>query len=116
MKTPNRLFLIKPNFLDGDKGPYFCPGCAEVTGLLEFYPALKDLLEIHYVDFARPRPELVDLLGAENQSCPVLVLGDASTNSQPGLNVQSARGHSFVEGAREIAGYLAHTYGIGIPH
>ena len=76
MKT-DRLYLLKPQFMDQGKGPYFCPGCAQMLGLLEFYPELKQELEVRYLDFPRPRPELIDLLGEENQSCPVLVLKDA---------------------------------------
>ncbi|MFO1515080.1 MAG: DUF3088 family protein [Verrucomicrobiota bacterium] len=37
----DRLYLLKPQFMDAGKGPYFCPGCAQMVGLLEFYPALK---------------------------------------------------------------------------
>jgi len=47
-----------------------------MVGLLEFYPALKRLLAVRWLDFLRPRPELIDLLGEEHQSCPVLVLKD----------------------------------------
>lgn len=117
--TPNsrdRLYLLKPDFLDGDKGPYFCPGCAQMLGLLEIYPTLKDVLEIRLVDFARPRPELVELLGEENQSCPVLVLHKVAAGLPSHLSVQNAEGHSFLEGANEIAEYLAHIHGVGIPH
>jgi len=110
----DRLYLLKPDFMDGDRGPYFCPGCAEMAGLLEFYPELKKHLDVRYVDYPRPRPELVSLLGEENQSCPVLV---TNTGSLPAtLKVQYVNGRAFVEGAREIAEYLAHVYRIGIPH
>ncbi len=109
------LYLLKPNFQDKGK-LYFCPGCAEVIGFLEFYPAIKQHLSVKYVDFPRPRPELVSLLGEKNQSCPVLVLGAAPTNLRPGLNVQIANGRAFVEGGREITQYLARVHETGIPH
>jgi hypothetical protein len=38
----DRLFLFKPNFMDRGKGPYFCPGCVVVEGMLSFYPTLRD--------------------------------------------------------------------------
>lgn len=113
---PDRLYLLKPQFMDQGKGPYFCPGCAQMAGLLEFYPALKKHLEVRYLDFPRPRPELIELLGEENQSCPVLVLNSAPQNVPPGIPVGQAKGHWFVDGADEIARYLAHAYGTGIPH
>jgi hypothetical protein len=112
----DQLYLLKPDFLDNGKGPYFCPGCAEMAGLLEFYPMLKQHLNVHYVDFPRPRPELTSLLGEENQSCPVLVLTTVPPDLSSHLKVQQANGHAFVEGAGEIAEYLAHIHKSGISH
>lgn len=109
------LYLLKPNFQDKGK-LYFCPGCAEVVGYLEFYPAIKQCLKVRYLDFPRPRAELVSLLGEENQSCPVLVLGAAVPDRASSQRVQHANGRSFVEGGREITEYLAHMHGTGIPH
>lgn len=112
----DQLYLLKPHFMDAGKGPYFCPYCAQMVGLLEFYPTLKSKLEVRWLEFPRPRTELVELLGADHQSCPALVLRDppAAVLAQPPL--QMAKGRWFVEGANEIAGYLARVHGIGIPH
>lgn len=115
LEHPDRLYLLKPNFMDARKGPYFCPGCAQMVGLLEFYPALKEKLEVRWLDFPRPRAELIDLLGEENQSCPVLVLR-AVPEASFATPLQQAKGLWFVEGANEIARYLAQAHGIGIPH
>lgn len=112
----DRLYLLKPHFMDQGRGPYFCPGCAQMVGLVGFYPALKEQLEVRYLDFPRPRAELVELLGEENQSCPLLVLKEAPADPPPSLPLQQARGHWFVEGADEISRYLAYARGIGIPH
>lgn len=111
----DQLYLLKPEFQDQGK-TYYCPGCAELVGLLEYYPALKQSIEIHQVDFARPRPALVSLLGESNQGCPVLVLGEAPQNPPAHLKVQHANGHDFIADAREIGEYLAHVHGIGTPH
>jgi hypothetical protein len=111
----DQLYLLKPDFHDQDK-TYYCPSCAEVIGLLEFYPALKQHIEIHYLDFARPRPELVSLLGEANQGCPVLVLATAPQNLPAHLKGQQANGRAFVADPREIGAYLAHVHGIGLPH
>jgi Protein of unknown function (DUF3088). len=76
-----KLFLLKADFKDinrGDDKRYFCPDCVMIEGLLSYYPRLNDELEVKYVNFARPRQVLVDLLGEENQSCPVLVLEDGT--------------------------------------
>jgi len=102
--------------MDQGQGPYFCPGCAQMAGVLEFYPALKERLEVRYLDFPRPRPEVVELLGEENQRCPVLVLKNAPNGVPSTVPLQQATGHWFVEGPGEISRYLAHAHGIGIPH
>lgn len=112
----DQLFLISPNFLDRGGKAFFCPGCAQMLGMLDYYPVLKQVLEIRLVDFQRPRPALVELLGAENQSCPVLVLKEKPQNPPAGVPIGEANGRFFVEGPNEIATYLAHVHGIGLPH
>ena len=86
-----KLFLIKAVFLylnraDGKK--YFCPDCVMIEGLLSFYPKLRSELEITYVDFARPRKALVDLVGEAKQSCPVLILEDGTFINEPNEIIQ----------------------------
>ncbi|HVZ66248.1 MAG TPA: DUF3088 family protein [Lacunisphaera sp.] len=110
----DQLYLLKPGFRD-QGATYYCPSCAELAGLLAFYPALQAKLEVHYVDFPRPRPELASRLGEANQSCPVLVLAENSTIPDAPA-VRQANGHGFVAGAREIGKYLARRHGIDLPH
>lgn len=98
-----KLFLLKPDFQDISRGPenkYFCPNCAVLEGLLSFYPRLREELEIHYVDFARPRPAIVNLIGEANQSCPVLILEDGG----------------FINETSDIISYLTKNHQIGQPH
>lgn len=81
-----KLFLLKPDFQDINRGAenkYFCPPCTLIEGLLSFYPRLRNELEVHYVDFQRPRPAIVDLIGEANQSCPVLILNDGTFINEP---------------------------------
>lgn len=111
----DQLYLIKHDFIENDTA-YYCPGCVELLGLLEIYPQLKPTIAIHYVDFARPRPPLVALLGEQHQSCPVLVLAKRPPNLPVDLELHEANGHDFVEGSRQIGEYLAHVHGIGFPH
>ena len=111
----DRLYLIRPAFYHEERGPFYCPGCAEVIGLLEHYPLLKERVSLHYVDFARPRSQLVKLLGAENQSCPVVILSQDSENLPLLSGLRRANGFAFVEGAREIGEYFALAYGSGSP-
>jgi len=112
----DQLYLIRPNFFDQEITPYFCPGCAQMVGLLDYYPMLKQNLDVYLVDFQRPRPALVELLGEENQSCPVLILRNEPQSLPSNIKVRQINGHHFVEGANEIATFLAHAYSSGLPH
>lgn len=111
----NRLYLIRPGFQHESRGPFYCPGCVELIGLLESYPALKARVDVRFVDFPRPRAELVALLGEANQSCPVMILADDSTPPSSCDFVRQANGFSFIEGPREIGTYLARLHGTGLP-
>ena len=98
-----KLFLLKPGFQDVQRGTgklYFCPPCTLIEGVLSFYPVLREKLEVHYVDFARPRQSIIELIGEENQSCPVLIHADGN----------------FIKDTDLILDYLAKKYGIGYAH
>ena len=111
----DRLFLLKPGFMDQGKGPYFCPGCVVVEGMLSFYPGLRDKIAVDYIDFPRPRPGLVALIGAENQSCPKLILGGEHPVPE-GITVNEVNQNKFIAYPLEICRHLGRTYGVGIPH
>ena len=98
-----KLFLLKADFQDAaraDGKRYFCPDCVMIEGLLSYYPRLQDELEVKYVNFARPRQALVELVGEENQSCPVLVFEDGT----------------FINEPNEIIRYLTENHQIGHSH
>ena len=110
----DRLYMLKPDFLDQGK-IYFCPGCAQVEGMLSFYPALREKIEVQYIDFPRPRSRLVAEIGEENQGCPKLVLGGERSVPER-VKVSEAKGHRFISEPIEICRYLAGAYGVGEPH
>jgi hypothetical protein len=110
----DRLYLLKPNFLDQGKA-YFCPGCAQVEGMLSFYPTLREKIEVFYIEFPRPRPSLVVEIGEDNQGCPKLVLGGEYHVPQK-VTVEEAKGRCFIAAPLEICRYLASAYGVGEPH
>ncbi len=110
----DRLYLLKPNFFEQGKA-YFCPGCAQVEGMLSFYPGLRDRIEVLYVDFPRPRPRLVAEIGEENQGCPKLILGGEHSVPRR-VVVGEAKGNRFISEPMEICRYLACAYGVGEPH
>jgi len=72
------LYLLAPGFRDPaypDK-IFYCWHCALMEGVLASFPELARKLDVRRIPWPRPRQALVELLGAENQSLPVLVLAE----------------------------------------
>jgi Protein of unknown function (DUF3088) len=115
----DRLFLLNPGFKDlnlNQSHRYYCPHCAMIEGILQYYPHLKEELDIDYVDFARPRMAVVELLGEENQGCPVLII---HPEENPEMDLSYFKRHEqllFIDSAELIARYLAVKFGIALPH
>ncbi len=109
------LFLLKPNLNENGR-VYHCPECAMVEGVLAYHPNVRYEFDVQYVDFARPRPAVIERLGEEHQSCPVLILQREHGPFPERVKVQEARGHRFIAGSIEIAVALASAYGTSHPH
>jgi hypothetical protein len=115
--TKDRLYLLKPDFLDGG-ARQFCSECAMVEGMLSFYPQLRQAVDVQYVGFAKPRPEIAAELGPEHQSAPCLVVADPAKAARlaPHVRLQSSNGKAFVDDPFLVCDYLALTLGTGRPH
>lgn len=115
-----KLFLLKPGFTDGNSDKegkkYYCPDCALIEGILKYYPQLEQIIEIHRVDFKRPRQSLVEIIGEENQSCPVLVIDNKQESSIDTSYFTSEGDLLFVSSTELIARYFAERFGIGNLH
>lgn len=111
MSVKDILFLLPPGFDDNDRRE-FCPECAEMWGVLSYYPAIKEALDIRYVGISHPRTPICDLLGDGNWNAPTLVL--ASANSEL-VEAKSANGACYLGSAREIAKYFAARFGTAVP-
>ncbi|MDP3079273.1 MAG: DUF3088 family protein [Brevundimonas sp.] len=109
----DRLFLLNPGWTDDEGGPWYCPAGAVVEGVLAFHPNLCDVLEIVYLDHPRPRPPVIELVGEDHQSCPILVLDGAF--DWPDAATSAATGRRFLQD-EAIIPYLAARYGIARPH
>ena len=108
------LFLLAAGFPDGEGAPYYCPACTIFEGLLQLFPQLHEQIEVTRVDFPRPRPAIIELIGEQNQSCPVLILG---ASSQPGeVQTKTFGERRFIDDPQEIGNYLSRAYGIPRPH
>tara|TARA_R110000851_G_scaffold14645_3_gene49388 strand:+ start:122 stop:469 length:348 start_codon:yes stop_codon:yes gene_type:complete len=107
------LFLLPPGFEDKGRRE-FCPECAEIWGVLSYFPAIRDALDIVHVGLDHPRSEIVTLLGEGNHNAPTLVL-HPDTQVHPDLDVQEANGLRYLPSARSIARHFAHRYGTPVP-
>jgi hypothetical protein len=108
------LYLMKPGFFNQGRGPFYCGDSVGVEGLLSFFPALRDLIDVHYIGFERPRAPLASLLGESHQSLPALVLADGRRLEDLSLEPQSAGGQRFFSDEKAIRRYLSSQY--ALPH
>ena len=109
----DRLFLLNPGWTDDLGGPWFCPAGAVIEGVLAFHPDLMAQLDITRLDHPRPRQPVIDLVGEDHQSCPILVLDDAF--DWPEAETSAATGRRFLQD-EAIIPYLAARYGVSRPH
>ena len=113
MTHRDTLFLLPPGFTDNSRREY-CPECAEVWGLLSYFPAIKESVEISYQPIAKPREDMAAQLGEKNQNCPTLVLHTDSPSYED-CGIMQMNGHRFINNARDIGRYYAHRYGTPFP-
>ena len=109
----DQLFLLKPGFEDPARpGRFFvCPYCNTIEGILGSFPGLATQLEVHRLPFERPRAAIVDILGEQHQSLPVLIFDD----TQPAPDdPKIANGRRFIDNTARILQYLAERY--AFPH
>ncbi len=118
MPERDRLFLLHPGFADPalGAGTYYCVACAAIEGVLTYHPELRARLSVEHLTFPRPRAPLVELLGAEHQSCPVMVIGTRPVPPVSGIQTSAATGRRFAQGVPAITTYLAAVYGIPAVH
>ncbi len=107
------LFLLAPGFSDNQRREY-CPECAEIWGFLNYFPAVKDSLEVVYQSISKPRTEMINVLGIDNQNCPSLILSSNSPEFEQ-CGIQVYQGTRFIDNARDIGLYYANRFGLPFP-
>lgn len=112
----DKLFLVKPGFMDEGQGPFYCPDSMPVEGMLGFYPQLRELIDVQYVDFQRPREAVIKELGESNQGLPVLIVNEKNIPLVGHLGVLGYEGKYFLNDEREIREYLSLVYRMGHSH
>ncbi|MEL7128361.1 MAG: DUF3088 family protein [Pseudomonadota bacterium] len=103
------LFLLPPGFADNGRRE-FCPECAETWGLLGYFPAIKDALDICHVDVTQPRAPIAALLGDGDFNAPTLVLAEG-TDMPAGISFKTTNGRKYIDSIRGIAALFAARYG-----
>lgn len=109
------LIIIKPDFLDPafPDTRFYCWHCALLEGVLVSFPALLTRLNVVRIDWPKPRQEVIQLIGEENQALPVLIFAaDASEQS----GARYFRGRQFVAGKDDILKALTSRHKIPAPH
>jgi len=109
------LFVLEPGFYDGDEGPFYCPHSAAIEGILKYLPEIEEKVDVRRIDFQRPRKEVIELIGEENQGSPVLVLAK-NTEVPPDAQVYAKTSRAFMHGTMEIGNYLSRAFGVMRPH
>jgi len=111
----DRLFLLQPDFLDpaypGQR--FYCWHCALLEGVIASFPGLLERIDVERIAWPRPRRAVVDLVGEENQSLPLLVLGEDAPQD---LATGTHGAVRFVAGKDAILSVLGRRHGIPDPH
>ena len=111
----DRLFLLRPGFTDPayPSKQFYCWHCALMEGVLASFPDLAARIDVERIAWPRPRAAVVALLGAQNQSLPVLVLAERQTSAyQTGTHA----GHAFIDDRDRILTALTERHGFPWPH
>jgi len=98
--------------MNAGMGPLYCSDSAPVEGVLSFFPQLRQLVDIHYLEFPRPRESLVKALGDQNQSLPVLILAPNRKLKDAQLEPRAANGKWFFVDQSSIRHYLSTQYNL----
>ncbi|MBK9321804.1 MAG: DUF3088 domain-containing protein [Bdellovibrionaceae bacterium] len=111
----DRLILLTPKFQDPSfpDRDFYCWHCVLLEGLISLYPFLQTQIEVERVDWQRPRARLIELVGPENQSLPLLILSQGKVSR---YSTGAWQGQSFISDKDAILKYLADEYRIPEPH
>ena len=95
-----KLFILKMPFEDGPGKMWICSHCALIEGALLVNTHWEGMVEVRRIEFPKPRKEVVNILGEDNQWLPVLIIENNKTITDP----------------VEIINYLANEFGGAAAH
>jgi hypothetical protein len=108
----DQLYLMQPGFLNAGLGPFYCGDSVSVEGMLSFFPELRDKVDVHYLAFPRPRQPLVDALGDNHQSVPVLILADETALAAGAPEPKKIGARRYYDDEKRIRQYLSMTFAL----
>ena len=111
----NTLYLLKMPFKDAavSDEDFYCWTCLLLDGLTQKFSEKLSELDIQRIEFLRPRQKVVDIVGPDNQSLPMLVLDD---NVLIGRETGTFGKTRFIKGKDEILDALTDIYAIPRQH
>jgi len=112
MQMKDQLYLLRPGFSNAGLVPLQCPDSAPVEGMLSFFPQLRELIDVYYLEFRRPRRQLIEALGEQYQSLPVLILARGHELKETELEPSRANGVRFFAEEKRIRHYLSTQYAL----
>jgi hypothetical protein len=113
--TRDRLFLVQPDFEDpayrGQR--FYCWHCALLEGVLASFPSLQAKIDVERIAWPKPRQAVVEIVGEDNQSLPLLVL---AADAPDELATGKFRGRKFVDNKDAILAVVSRRHGMPWPH
>ncbi len=104
-----------PDFVDpafpGQK--FYCWHCALIEGVLSSFPHLANRMDVARIAWPRPRHNVIDLVGEDNQSLPLLVLPEGEISK---FQSGSYKGRAFINDKDKILAALSKRHGFPEPH
>ncbi|WP_080667202.1 MULTISPECIES: DUF3088 domain-containing protein [Bradyrhizobium] len=111
----DQLFLLERPFeepaLPGRQ--FYCWQCLLLDGLLSAFPSRAARLDVRRISWARPRSALIERLGQDHQSAPVLIL--EKERPLP-VDAKYANGLAYVDDVFAILDLLAARHGFPAPY
>lgn len=109
------LFLLKPGFTDPayPGTDFYCWHCILIDGVLNAFPDLASNLDVRHIAWPRPRMDVIELLGEDHQSLPVMILKTGTTSP---LQTGFINDHAFIDNKDAILTALTERHDFPAPH
>jgi hypothetical protein len=111
----DQLFLLERPFSDPalPGREFYCWQCLLLDGILSAFPSRAARLDVRRIAWAKPRTALIERLGQDHQSAPVLIFEKSSIAPE---NAKYANGLAYVDDSFAILHLLAVRHGFPAPY